>query len=110
MYPLLVLAWKCSNVYIFWISVHYVTSHVYPYFCADLSFIGFAKSPFMVIAPHCKGLNWLHQTSTLAIENMWVILGTWIAAQLVPNPQLVAPATLASAPDAVGGAGTATIS
>jgi hypothetical protein len=89
MYPIIVMAWKCSNVYLFWIGVHYLSSHMYPYFCADLSVLGIVSSPFLVVAPHCKAIAWLQQTSTLAIHNMWIVLGSWLATQLVPNPGIL---------------------
>lgn len=98
MHELLVLAWKCSNVYLFWIGIHYLSAHIYPYFCADLSIYGVLSSPFLVIAPHCKAFHWLQQTSTAAIQNMWVILGTWLAEKLVPNPAILTSVTTSHLP------------
>ena len=89
MYPIFIMAWKCSNVYLFWVGVHYLSAHMYPYFCADLSIVGIVASPFLVMSPHCRALGWLQQTSTQAIHNMWIVLGTWLAAQLVPNPSIL---------------------
>lgn len=89
MVPIIALAWKSSSVYLFWVGMHYFSSHAYPYFCADLSFSGMVTSPFMVITPHCKALHWVQKTSTLAIENMWIVLGSWLATQLLPNPALI---------------------
>ena len=89
MYQFIIMVWKCSSVYLFWIGAHYLSAHLYPYFCADLSMMGMVSSPFLVMAPHCKGLVWIQQTSTVAIQNMWIVLGSWIAAQLVPNPNLL---------------------
>lgn len=90
MYPIVILAWKCSNVYLMWIGIHYLSANVYPYFCADLSVTGVITSPFLVMTPHCRALSWLQQTSTAAIQNMWIVLGTWMAGQLVPSPSLIA--------------------
>jgi hypothetical protein len=98
MYQIIVMAWKCSSVYFFWIGVHYLSAHAYPYFCADLSMIGMISSPFLVVAPHCKALSWLQQTSSLAIHNMWIVLGSWLATQLVPNPVIVANPNPSAAP------------
>jgi hypothetical protein len=89
MYHFLIFAWKCSSVYIFWIGTHYISAHLYPYFCAELSLMGMVASPFLVIAPHCKAIGWLQQTSTMAINNMWIILGSWLCTQLVPNPTII---------------------
>lgn len=89
MYPIVLWVWKCSNVYIFWITIHYSTAHLYPYFCADLSLIGLVSSPFLVMAPHCKAICWLQKTSTMAIENMWIVLGTWLCSYLLPTPSIL---------------------
>jgi hypothetical protein len=89
MYPFLITIWKCSNIYILWIGIHYVSSNLYPYFCANLSLKGFITSPFLAMAPHCRAISWLQETSTTVIENMWVMFGTWIAAQLIPNPKML---------------------
>jgi hypothetical protein len=82
---IIVVAWKASSVYIFWIGIHYLTAHIYPYFCAELSVLGAFSSPFVAMAPHCKALLWAQQTSVMAIENMWVVFGTWMCSYLVPS-------------------------
>ena len=89
MHPFIFVAWESSKVYIFWVGMHFFSSHMYPYFCADLSLLGIITSPFLVPAPHCRAIHWLQQTSTVAIQNMWLVLGTWIATQLVPNPSVI---------------------
>ena len=89
MYPILLTVWKCSSVYIFWITIHYSTAHLYPYFCADISWQGFATSPFLLMAPHCKALSWLQKTSTMAIENMWIVFGTWLCSTILPDPSIL---------------------
>ena len=89
MIPLFAVIWKSSSVYLLWVGMHYISSHAYPYLCADFSFTGMVTSPFMVLTPHCKAIHWLQQTSTLAIENMWVVLGSWMATQLLPNPAIL---------------------
>ena len=83
------VAWKCSSIYIFWITLHYTSAHIYPILCADLSLYGVISSPFLVMSPHCQGIIWIQQTSTQAIKNMWLVLGSWLCAQLLPNPEII---------------------
>lgn len=82
---LIIYLWSCSKIYLFWISIHFASSNMYPYFCSNPSLFGFLISPFMVVAPHCKALGWIQTTSTFAIENMWVVLSTWITTQFLPS-------------------------
>jgi hypothetical protein len=77
-------------------SLSLASAHLYPYFCADLSLAGLVTSPFLAMAPHCRAIAWLQKTSTTVIENMWVLLGTWTAAQLIPNPKMLQTADNAS--------------
>lgn len=81
----IIMVWEASSVYIFWIFMHYATAHLYPYFCAQLSLTGALTSPFLVMTPHCKAIHWTMQTSTHAIENMWVVLGTWLCGYVLPG-------------------------
>jgi len=74
---------KVSGVYILWIILHFVSSHLYIHFCVPSSFIGFIISPFMTSSPHCQGLRWIIYNGANTINNMWVILGTWICSYLI---------------------------
>ena len=96
MYQIVLYMWTYSKVYFFWIGIHYISSNLYPYFCADLSMQGFLTSPFIVITPHCKALGWLQKTSTTVIENMWIVLGTWLCSQMLPNPEIIGQSTATS--------------
>ena len=73
------------KIYLFWITVHYISYHLYPHLCADLSFYGFITSAVYVMTPHCRALAWLQSTSQMAIQNMWMVLGAWFCAKLLPH-------------------------
>ena len=77
------LVWSGSKVYLFWIMVHFVISNSYGYVCTPKSGIGLLTSPIRVSAPHCKGLRWAFETSGQAVDNMWVVLATWITNKMV---------------------------
>ena len=83
-YNSLKLLLSVGKVYMFWIVIHYLASHMYPYFCTELSIYGFITSAIYVMTPHCRALAWLKTTSATAIENMWLVLGAWFCAKLMP--------------------------
>jgi hypothetical protein len=74
-----------SGIYIVWILLHYIASHLYTKLCVPNTIYGFVMSPFMVTAPHCQGLRWIVYNGSNIITNMWVILGTWLCSVLVIN-------------------------
>lgn len=74
---------KISSVYVLWIILHFVSSHLYIKFCVPSSFVGFIISPFMTSSPHCQGLRWIIYNAANTINHMWVILGTWLCSYLL---------------------------
>ena len=77
------LTFDACGIYLFWIFVHYVSSHMYVYFCTPNTFIGFVLSPFIVAAQHCRALRWVMFNGSASIDNMWIVFGTWLCAKLV---------------------------
>jgi hypothetical protein len=71
------------GIYLLWIIIHYISIHLYVYFCAPSSVYGFMISPFLASAIHCKALNWAIYNSSTIIDYMWVLLGTWICSKIV---------------------------
>jgi hypothetical protein len=74
-----------SGIYLIWVLLHYVASHLYITFCVPKTIYGFIMSPFMIPAPHCQGLRWIVYNGSNIITNMWVVLGTWLCSVLVMN-------------------------
>ena len=70
-------------IYIFWIGLHYISVHLYSYFCTPSTFIGFLYSPFLAPLPQCKMLRWIIYNGGEMIEVMWIILGKWIIEQII---------------------------
>lgn len=66
-------------IYLLFIVVHYISSHLYPYICNPLTIIGFLMSPFMVMSPQCECLRWIVYHSGVQIRNMWI----WVAGYLI---------------------------
>lgn len=71
---------KICGIYFLWIILHYFASHLYVKFCVPNTVIGFVMSPFMVTAPHCQGLRWIVFNASSVMNNMWIVLGTWIGS------------------------------
>jgi len=84
---------QVAGVYLAWITLHYGAAHLYTKFCAHDTLFGFILSPFMVVAPHCRALRWVVSTASGVIENMWIVFGTWVCANILTIPGTVHPPT-----------------
>ena len=69
---------KVSGIYLLWICLHYFSAHLYVKFCVPNTIVGFIMSPFMIATPHCQGLRWIVYNAANIINNMWIIIGTWL--------------------------------
>ena len=72
-----------SRIYLLWICLHYVASHLYITFCVPSTIFGFIMSPFMTATPHCLGLRWIVYNAANMINNMWLVLGAWICSTIL---------------------------
>ena len=82
-YKSVIFVFKISGVYLLWIMLHYTAAHLYVHFCVPKTIFGFIMSPFMTAAPHCQGLRWVVYNAANMINNMWIILGTWICSNIL---------------------------
>lgn len=72
-----------SSIYLFWIMLHYFSTQMYVYYCAPRGFYGFLISPFLVAAPHCRAIRWIIHNGGNMVDNMWIILGTWLCSKII---------------------------
>jgi len=72
-----------TGIYILWITMHFFASHIYIELCVPKTFYGFLISPLLVATPHCQALRWIVYNGASTINNMWIILGTWICSNLM---------------------------
>ncbi len=86
--PVAIYAYNASGLYLFWICLHYVAANMYTYYCVPSFFQGFIMSPFLVSAPHCKAIRWVVHNCGNTIDNMWIMLATWICSKLFMKVQL----------------------
>jgi hypothetical protein len=82
-YKIIRFIFNISGIYLLWIFLHYVASHLYVKLCVPNTIIGFIMSPFMTSTPHCQGLRWIVYNAANMINNMWSVLGTWICANVL---------------------------
>lgn len=74
---------KISGIYLLWIILHYIAAHLYVKLCVPNTVIGFLISPFMIATPHCQGLRWIVYNAANIINNMWILIGSWICSILL---------------------------
>ena len=75
--------YSASSLYLFWIMLHYFSTQMYVYYCAPRGFYGFFISPFLVAAPHCRAIRWIIHNGGNMVDNMWLILGTWLCSKVI---------------------------
>jgi hypothetical protein len=74
---------RVSGIYLLWIFLHYIASHLYIHLCVPNSWYGLLLSPFLVETPHCKGLRWIVYNGANIVSNMWIVLGSWLCTILI---------------------------
>jgi len=74
---------RISGIYLLWIFLHYLASHLYIKLCVPYTVVGFLMSPFMTATPHCQGLRWIVYNAASVINNMWIVLGAWICSTIL---------------------------
>ena len=74
-----------SSLYLFWIMLHYFSTQMYVYYCAPRGLYGFLISPFLVAAPHCRAIRWIIHNGGNMVDNMWIILGTWLCSKIITS-------------------------
>ena len=74
---------KISGVYLLWIFLHFCASYLYTKLCVPTTFVGLLMSPFLTATPHCQGLRWVIYNGANIINNMWIVVGTWLCASIM---------------------------
>jgi hypothetical protein len=81
------------GIYFMWIVLHYISPHLYTYFCTPSTAYGFFMSPFMAPTPHCSALRWVMYTGGNTITAMWVLIGGWIVQRIIIQKEKSVSAT-----------------
>jgi hypothetical protein len=75
------------GIYLLWIILHYISPHLYVYFCVPLNMRGFLMSAFIAPSPHCQAIRWTIYNGGNTIITMWIFVGTLIVKKLIPVKQ-----------------------
>ena len=73
---------QVSGVYLMWILLHYFASQLYVKLCTPSDIFGLLMSPFLSSTPYCQGLRWVIYNGAVMINNMWIVLATWLCANV----------------------------
>ena len=71
------------GIYLLWILFHYFASHLYIEYCVPKTWMGLVISPFLTATPHCQGLRWMIYNGGNQINQMWIMIGSWICVKLI---------------------------
>ena len=82
LYFLLNFTFNLCSIYLLWILLHYVSSHLYVYLCVPKSIYGFLISPLLISTPHCNALRWCISNGPNVIQYMWSNIGVWITTNI----------------------------
>jgi hypothetical protein len=83
-----------------WTGVHYAAVHGYQWLCAPATLWGIATAPLVVAAPHCRGLVWLIDISSMSVLGVWTATGLLLSGQVL---NLIPLAVAAARSDASAG-------
>ena len=68
-----------------WTGIHYVAVYGYQLLCLPPNLWGLVFAPFMVPAPHCRGLAWLMDISSSSVQGVWTSIGIVLSATIVQH-------------------------
>ena len=83
LYTTIMLIFNAVSIYLLWIFLHYTASQLYVKLCVPENLTGFLLSPFMTATPHCQGLRWIIYNAASVINNMWILLGSWLCSTIL---------------------------
>lgn len=72
---------KMGSLYLVYMLAHFISSHLYIYFCVPLSLTGFLMSPFMTLTPQCQFLRWTIYHCGAHINIMWILVANWLVTK-----------------------------
>lgn len=75
---------RSVGVVVLWLSLHYVSSHVYTAYCTPVGVAGFVKSMFYSPTPVCHALRWTIYHGGNAATTMWTFVGTFLLQSCIP--------------------------
>lgn len=68
--------------YLLWAFIHYMSTNLYQYYCAERTFMGFIASSINTQMPHCKALIWLQGISIKTLDSYWILLASYVVTKV----------------------------
>jgi hypothetical protein len=65
------------GIYLLWILLHFMCSHLYARFCAGNTILHVLMSIFVSPMPYCVAMRWVIFKGAKVIEVMWFLIGKW---------------------------------
>ena len=81
-----VAVFRVVQIYLFWISIHYIAAQLYIHMCVPQTMVGFLSSPFLAVTPHCQGMRWVVYMGGDVIQTMWITLGAFLCLSMFKKP------------------------
>lgn len=73
------------GMYAVWVLAHYVSSHLYVYYCVPYTWTGVLLSPIYAPMPHCVGMRYMIYNGGIEINQMWWLIGIWLCMKGRPQ-------------------------
>ena len=74
---------EVAGIYVFWISLHWLSSELYMRHCVGRTLYEVLISPFVAPLPHCVAMRWIINNGGRKMEMMWIVLGKWLIERLI---------------------------
>lgn len=74
---------KLIGIYILWVLLHYISAHLYVYFCVNSTILGLITSSFIVSSQHCVALRWIIVNGAENIKTLMMFGATWVVSQII---------------------------
>lgn len=66
-----------------WTGVHYAAVYGYQWLCVPGTWWEVVMAPLTMAAPHCRGLVWVIDASSMSVVGIWAATGLLLSGQIV---------------------------
>lgn len=74
--------YKIAGIYLLWMIIYYLASHLHAQLCTPYGYYGFLMTPFVSQMPQCYAFRWVIYTGGSYINTFWVIVSGLLVKQL----------------------------
>jgi hypothetical protein len=66
--------YKLFGIYLLWILIYYLSSHLHAQFCTPYGIQGFLMTPLVSQMPHCQAFRWVIYNGGSHINAFWFVI------------------------------------